>query len=134
VSIVACRQALEVGLFSITPALTTAWENQDFVIQAGTPYQKVSFVPTTPDNPTFGGDHYQERGIFYIELNYPSKNGSVVAATRAELIRTTFKRGATFSSSGVSVTIQETPEVMQGFVEEGFWVLPIKIRFFANIN
>lgn len=132
-SVIKCRQALEVGLFGITPALATAWENQPHTPTTGTPYQRVTLVPSMPDNSTFGDDHYQERGLMFIELHYPINNGSVAAATRAELIRTTFKRGASFANGGVTVIIEKTPEIGQGMVDGAFWVLPVRIRYSAEV-
>ena len=127
------RQALELGLFAITPALDTAYDNFPYTPLTNTPYQRVTLVPSLPDNTTFGDGHYQERGLLFIELHYPINNGSVTAATRAELIRTTFKRGASFTNGGVTVVIEKTPEIGQGTVQDAFWVLPVRVRFYAEV-
>ena len=127
------RQALEVGLFAMTPPLPTSWENQNFIPVTGVSYQRVTLVPSMPDNSTFGDGHYQERGLLFIELHYPINNGSVTAATRAELIRTTFKRGASFTNGGVTVIIEKTPEIGQGMVLDAFWVLPVRCRYYAEV-
>ena len=135
-SLVKTRQALEVALFAMTPALATAWENQNFDPIVGVPYQRVTLVPSMPDNTTFGDNHYQERGLLFVELHYPvppAGVGSVAAATRAELIRTTFKRGSSFTNGGVTVIIEKTPEIGQGSVLDAFWVLPVRIRFYAEV-
>ena len=68
-----------------------------------------------------------------IKLMYPLQVGSVTAITRAELIRSTFYRGASFTASGVTVIIERTPEIGAGSVEGDRWAIPVKIRFFANI-
>ena len=127
------RQALEVGLFAMTPTLATAWENQPYTPQSSVPYQRVTLVPSMPDNTTFGDGHYQERGLLFIELHYPINNGSVTAATRAELIRTTFNRGASFTNGGVTVVIEKTPEIGQGTVQDAFWVLPVRCHYYAEV-
>ena len=135
-SIVNVRQALELGLFAITPALDTAYENRGFTPVVGVPYQRVTLVPSMPDNSTMGDGHYQERGLLFVELHYPtppSGVGSVAAATRAELIRTTFKRGSSFTNGGVTVIIEKTPEIGQGMVLDAFWVLPVRVRFYAEV-
>ena len=131
--LVSVRQALEVALFAITPAIACAWENQPYTPVTNSPYQRVTLVPSMPDNATFGDGHYQERGLLFIELHYPINNGSVTAATRAELIRTTFKRGASFTNGGVTVIIEKTPEIGQGMVLDAFWVLPVRVRFYAEV-
>src|SRR4030066_1318488 len=132
-SITAVRQALEVALFAMTPAIATAYDNFPYTPVTNTPYQRVTLVPSLPDNATFGDGHYQERGLLFIELHYPINNGSVTAATRAELIRTTFKRGASFTNGGVTVVIEKTPENGQGMVLDAFWVLPIRVRSYAEV-
>jgi len=133
-SIIKCRQALEVGLFAITPNLDTAWENRDFDPVVGIPYQRVTLVPSTPDNSTFGDDSYTELGLLFIELHYPINTGSVAAATRAELIRSVFYRGSSFSNGGITVHIATTPEIGQGTVQDAFWVLPIRCRYYAVVS
>lgn len=132
-SIIRVRQALEIGLFAINPAIDTAYDNFPYTPTTGTPYQRVTLVPSMPDNTTFGDDHYQERGLMFVELHYPINNGSSTAATRAELIRATFKRGASFTNNGLTVRIEKTPEIGQGTVQGAFWVLPVRVRFFAEV-
>ena len=132
-SIVKCRQALEIAVFSMTPTLATAYDNQPYTPLTNIPYQRVTLVPSMPDNATLGDNHYQERGLLFIELHYPINNGSVTAATRAELIRTTFKRGASFTNGGVTVIIEKTPEIGQGMVLDAFWVLPVRLRYYAEV-
>ena len=132
-SVIKVRQALEIPLFAMTPALATAYDNFPYTPITNTPYQRVTLVPSMPDNSTFGDNHYQERGLLFIELHYPINNGSVTAATRAELIRTTFKRGASFTNGGVTVIIEKTPEIGQGMVLDAFWVLPVRVRYYAEV-
>lgn len=132
-SALAVRAALEVALAAMSPALATEWENSDsYTPVVGTPYQSAYVMFAQPDNPEMGG-LYTEQGIFQITLRYPLGAGTSAAATRAELIRTTFYRGAAFTASGVTVTIQRTPEIAPGRVEDDRFVVPVRIRFFAHI-
>ena len=131
-SIVAVRRALEGALNGMTPALSTAWENAKFSPVTGTPYQTAHLMSAEPDNPVYG-DEYVEQGIFQITLYYPEGNGPAAAMTRAELIRDTFYRGATFTNGGISVIIQRTPEIAPGDSESGRYVLIVRVRYFANV-
>jgi len=131
-STVNIRAALETALNNITPSIAQAWENAAFTPVAGTPYQQVNILFAEPDNVEYGRT-YRELGYLQIKLMYPLKNGSLTAITRAELIRSTFYRGASFTSSGVTVVIDKTPEISAGSVEGDRWAIPVKIRFFANI-
>ena len=69
-----------------------------------------------------------------VSLAYPLGAGPSAATTRAELIRSTFYRGASFTSGGVTVTISRTPEIAPGRVEEDRWVVPVRVRFHAHIE
>lgn len=130
-SAVKIKAALETALNGMT-ALSTAWENAAFIPVAGTAYQQVNILFAEPDNVEYGRTH-RELGYMQIKLMYPLQVGSVTAITRAELIRSTFYRGASFTASGVTVIVERTPEIGAGSVEGDRWAIPVKIRFFANI-
>lgn len=130
-SIVAIRAALEVALAAMSPALATAWENTPYSPVVGTPYQRVFMLKAAPDNPEMG-TFTRDQGILQISLAYPLDTGPNAAEARAELIRDTFYRGATFTASGVSVTVLNTPEVAPAIIEPDRYVVPVRIRFFAN--
>ena len=128
------RAMLESRLNTLTPALATAWENAPYNPVVGTAYQRVYLLFATPENPTMGDDFYREQGIFQINLFYPLQTGTATAATRAEAIKTLFKRGTSITSNGVTVQIEATPERSQGRRDGDRWALPVKIRWFAGIN
>lgn len=133
-SIVSVRAALETKLNGMTPALQTVWENIPYIPVAGTPYQQAWLLPASPENPTLGDNFYREQGIFQISLMYPLQGGTATAAARAELIRTTFKRGTSMVSGSVTVRIDRTPEISPGRVDGDRFSIPVKIRWFAGIN
>ena len=130
-SSVLVRAALESGLNGMAPALATAWENAAFTPTTAA-YQRVAILFAAPDNTSYGSG-YTEQGFMQIDLNYPQETGPAAAYTRAELIRATFARGETFSSGGVSATIERTPEILPGRNEGSRYVLPVRIRFFAHL-
>jgi hypothetical protein len=133
-SIVSVRAALEVKLSAMTPALVIAWENAPYTPVAGTPYQAAYLLPATPDNPTMGDSFYREQGIFQVSLFYPLQVGPKAAADRAELIRTTFKRGTSMVSGTVTVRVARTPEIGQGRVDGDRWHVPVRIVYCAGVN
>ncbi len=132
-SVAKVRTALEIALHTMAPALATAWENQNFSPTPGVPYQAAHLLAATPDNSTMGDGHYRERGILQVSLNYPVNSGTAAAMARAELIRTTFFRGASFTSSGVTTRISATPVIGRGMVVNDRWVLPVSISYFADV-
>ena len=126
------RAALEVALAAMAPTLPSAWENSPYSPIVGTPYARVNMLFAEPDNSEMGNARYTERGYLQVSLAYPLDTGPGAATTRAELIRSTFYRGASFISGGVTVQIEKTPEIAPGRVEEDRFVVPVKIRFYAH--
>lgn len=126
------RSALETALAAISPALSTAWENAPFEATAGTAYQICNIIFAEPDNDEYGSRH-RELGYMQVKLMYPLDVGTSAINTRAELLRTTFTRGNSFTSSGVVTMIQRTPEIRPGQVEGDRWAVAVIIRFYANI-
>lgn len=133
-SIIAVRAALEAKLNEMANPISYAWENVPFTPIVGVPYAAAYVMPATPDNPTMGDDYYREQGIFQVSLFYPLQAGAGIAAARAQLIRTAFKRGTSIVSGTVTVRISRTPEIGQGRVDSDRWHLPVKIQWFAGIN
>ena len=111
----------------------TSFENVAFAPPAlSVPYQQVFILFARPDNAEFGSSH-RELGYMQVTLKYPRQAGSSAIGARAELLRTTFKRGNSFVSGGVTVNITDTPEVSQGTDDGVMYSVPVKIRFAAFI-
>lgn len=111
----------------------TAWENTAFAPVPRVPYQRVHLLPASPDNPTMGDKFYREQGLYQITLVYPVQIGSAAIMTRAELIRSTFPRGASFSNGGITVYIDRTPQIMVPMLEDESYHIPVRIRYRADI-
>lgn len=127
------RSALESALNGISPALATAWENAPFTPANGTPFQAVFLMAADPENIEVG-PAYTERGYLQVNLNYPIGTGPAAAEARAELIRSTFTRGATFTASGVTVHVSQTPSIGPGRTEEDRFFLPVRVPFRATVR
>lgn len=127
------RAALETALNGMSPSLATAWESVAYTPTAGTAYQRVWLMPARPVNNEISAN-YREQGILQIDLCYPLNTGPAAAATRAELIRSTFKRGNSFTSSGVTAVISDVPEIRPGRIEGDRYVLQVDIRFYAHVT
>jgi hypothetical protein len=133
-SSVLVKAALETALNGMSPSLSTAWECVDFAHDSGAIYQRVTVLFAKPENPVFGSDFYREIGFMQVDLFYPKKKGSGDAMARAELIRATFKRGNSFTQSGVTVIVDSTPEISNGYISGDRFVLPVIVNFYANIG
>jgi hypothetical protein len=126
---------MEVALAAMSPSISHAWENASYSPQVGVPYARVTLLLAPPANDEIGRDGlYMEQGFMQVDLAYPLNAGPKPATARAELIRTTFYRGASFTASGVTVNIERTPEIMPARVEEDRYVVPVRVRFYAHIG
>lgn len=130
-SLPAIRAALETALAGMSPALATAYENVPYEPTQGTPYQAVYLMPVEPLNPEMG-TMTQERGMLQVSLFYPLGTGPAAAEARAELIRDTFYRGRSFTASGITTTVEKTPEIAPALIDDDRYHVPVRIRFFAN--
>lgn len=128
-SISAIRSTLESALDGMTPAIQTAWQNVPFTPVTGTPYQRATLLLAEPDNREFGAS-FQEQGFLQVDLCYPQSVGSNAVEARAELLRTTFKRGTTIGS----LMITATPEIKPAYNDGDRYVLPVRIRFHTYIS
>ena len=128
-SIVSIRAALETALNSITPSIPCAWQNVPFTPVTGTPYQRATLLLAEPDNREFGAS-FQEQGFLQVDLCYPQSVGSNAVEARAELLRTTFKRGTTIGS----LCIDATPEIKPAYNDGDRYVVPVRIRFNTYIS
>jgi hypothetical protein len=132
------RAALETAVNAMTPAILTAWENNAFPnVNASITYQVVTVLFATPDDlVTLGGGGagmHTENGLMVVNLRYPLQTGDGAARARAELLKTTFRRGTSFTNNGVTVIINRTPEAGAGIVDGDHWSVPVKIRFYSNV-
>ena len=132
-SLIKIRQALEVGLAGLGPAIDTAWENDPFTPTGGVPYQRVTLLPAKPDNPSVGATHRRELGILQVTLCYPFNAGTQVVTARAELIQARFRRGSTWQKDGVSVICDITPSIGPAQIDGDRFCIPVSISYFADI-
>jgi hypothetical protein len=114
----------------MAPALATAWQNAPFTPVVGTPYQRASLLLAEPDNQEKGAS-FQEQGFLQVDLCYPQSVGANTAEARAELLRTTFKRGTSLANG---ILISHTPEVKPAYNDGDRFVIPVRIRFHTYIS
>ncbi len=128
------RVALETALNAMTPSLATVWENHPYTPVVGTPFQRATLMLAEPDHIEITGHLFVQRGIFQVTLAYPPNAGPNPAQARAELLRSTFFHGAYFSSGDLVVNVIGTPEIGTGQNEEDRYMLPVSVRFSAQVN
>jgi hypothetical protein len=117
------------------PELPTAWDNGMFEPpMQDQPWQKANFIFGPPDEFTMGQEFYRESGMLQLTLCYPLGEGANDALSRAELIRKTFPRGASFSNEGITVHVAKTAYIMDGYPTDENYVIVVRIPFYADIH
>lgn len=141
-TLVAVRSALQTALAAMTPALATAWENEDYrnadgsngSPTEGVPYQEVFLLAARPARLETAGKLRREQGYLQINLKYPLGVGSGAAEARANLIRDTFKDATSFTAAGVTTHIDGEAEIAPARNEPDRYVTPVKVYFYANVQ
>jgi Bacteriophage related domain of unknown function len=132
-SLPAIRAALETALAGMSPALATAYENVPFEPVQGTPHQRVYVLCTEPAMLEMSGHWHREQGFMQVTLCYPLGSGPNAATARAELIRSTFYASAEFTSGGIVVRVDGTPEIAPAIIEDDLYTIPVRVRFYAHV-
>jgi hypothetical protein len=130
----AIRQAMENRLNTLPNKPPIAWENNNFTPVTGVGYLSTFMLFTKPDDRGFRDSPYIQRGYMQIGLHWPTNTGPGAAEGKAEEVRAHFKRGTTLVASGVTTVINETPEVTGGSIEDGRYVIRVRIPFYARIE
>lgn len=133
-SSVSIRAALEGALNGMSPTLATAWENVPYTPTVGTAYQRVHLLLADPEMVEMSGRIHRERGFMQVTLCYPQSTGPNAAQARAELIRATFYAGREFTSGGITVRVEKTPEIAPAMIEDDIYQTPVRIRFYAHVT
>lgn len=131
---IAIRRALEQALDEINPETPIARINVDFDMPANDVMFYIVEYDIETNNPTMGDDFYRLDGNMTVTIAAPENEGDGPALERAEFIRRKFKRGLPFTADSVTTQIQRTPTFGRGWRHEGRYMLPVNIRFFANIG
>lgn len=124
------------GVGGVIIAKLTAWEGVAFKPLAGVPMQRINLIWSKPQNPSYGDTTSvltRESGFMQVSLYYPLGIGTRDVLTRAQLIKSTFPRGASFSSNGITVNIDGTAEIMGGVPIEEHYIVPVRIPFWADV-
>jgi hypothetical protein len=123
------------GIGGTVKANLTAWENTSFQTTPGIPHQEVYLMAGTPENPVYGDPFHREIGYLQVNLCYPLQFGTAAVMTRAELIKSTFPRGSSFTNGGITVTIDRTPAIGTPIVTSNGdrYQVPVKIFYYSNI-
>jgi hypothetical protein len=131
--------AIEEGLltqaraFASSVNLTLAEPNRDFTPPLPTPtakYLRASFMPA----PSFAlgiayDAHQQHYGIFQLDVFCGIRGSDIEPRRIAADVAAYFKRGTTIIDDDFVVTLYESPQVVQGFSDGSWWIIPVRLLY-----
>lgn len=126
------KQAIEIKLNSILPAIQTSYENTPFAPTNGTAYQEVAILPAYNDNIFIDNSGYLSYGLVQILLKYPIGGGTKAILDRVKLYLDNFKSGSNLTKDGIEVNIQGTPSIKNLGVVGDRFVYAISINYMAH--
>lgn len=127
-------QAMESRLHALPQRPPTAWENVNFVPTNGVGYISSYTLFAMPDDVGYRDSPFIQRGYMQIGVHWPTNTGAGAAQAEAERIAAWFARGSSFVNDGTTVIIDRTPEITGGSIEDGRYVVRVRVRFFSRIG
>lgn len=132
-SIKEIRGALEAELATLAGTVPIAWENVAYRPTVGKPFLRATLLPAQTQNPSFGGVHNRETGIFQVDVYMPTGGGSAAAAAWAETIRSGFARGTVFTSGAITVRILQEPSIAPALAGSDWFTIPVSVPYLADV-
>lgn len=119
---------------SALPVVPKAWPGETFEPPyGGNPpalqhYIRVGRVVAAPVRQLIAdGRPHLRSGFLVLTLVYPLGQSVTVYDQMAGQIAAHFADGTCMSHQGVSVSVPEYPHVLEGFEENGYWTVPVRI-------
>ncbi len=131
-AIIEAEKAVRRHLKTATPDLPTAQENIPFT-PPDTMYQRLQFVISPPDDPTFGVGYHRENiqaQIFIVDRLGIGTSGAI---TRAKLIRDLFHKGLTLEENGVHMHVLRTPQISGAVTASDRLIVPVLIPITVDV-
>ena len=124
--------ALGQRLATLTPALTIGWPNRD--VPTGTPHPYLIFthVPVSRTDSTLTGGGTIVRGFAQITIMSEIGVFSTAATTIADSISSLFPYTLRLPVTGGTITINNPPEVQQGYPDGPHWRVPVRVPYSAS--
>jgi hypothetical protein len=126
-------QAMLTRLATITPALATVEENEDYTPITGTRYQEAYLLPAQPENITLGDAYYRNIGIFQVTLRFPINQGNQPLEVRAQKVIDAFPRALGLTFEGKTVRVMRTPSKSPSTRIDDRYVCAISIPYMAEV-
>lgn len=129
----AIRKALDNRLNAIASGIDVAWPNTGYK-PTTSPYIRPTFLPSDVSQAELGTlGRNVHIGLYQVDAIYPAGEGRKAAETRADAVIEQFKRGTTFTYSGVTVRC-DAARTLPATSEKDWYTLPVQIDYRAYLD
>lgn len=127
------KRASERRLLAITPSVATSFEAIEFNPPVDLMYQRCQFMILPPDDPAFPPGYYRERVQMQVFVADTKGHGTTAANERAELIRSTFFKGLSYTENSIHIRVLETPQIQSAFISQDRVIVPVMIDLTCDV-
>lgn len=125
-------KALEARIEGLQPSYEVAWPARKSTPPSSggklLPYLRVGFVSAPPDRILIAsGKPHNRVGALMVTLVYPLGQDLSVYEQIAGKIAAHFVDGTAMSYGGVCVTVTSAPHVQDGYEDNGYWSIPVRV-------
>lgn len=125
------RSALENHLKATPNIPKLIWENTNVKPIEGEAEIEVYVKFAEPSDVGTAG--YIQRGYMQLNLRYPTNTGPKAAEEMGEILRARFPLASSYVKDDVIVNIDRTPEVSNGVIADGDYVVKVFVQFYSHI-
>jgi hypothetical protein len=119
---------------SQSPPIPISWQNAAFTPPAQARYLRAFLLPADTQDYGIADDVKSEIGVFQVSVCVPEGAGANPAEALADAIVALFPRALVMNRSGLDIQVSNTPSASPGTPEPGLYVVPINIRYRAEIS
>lgn len=116
-----------------TPALSVAYENDDFTPEVGTPYLRAYMMPADTDSQDLEGSHRLYLGVYQVSMRLPALIGTELSGTIVGELETLFPVNLRLTSGAITVTTTSPVSAGPGQNEPGLYVVPVSFSYRADV-
>jgi hypothetical protein len=116
------------------PKIDIQFENKRYKDITNVPYCMAFLLMADPENPEMRATVTVLRGIFQINLRYPSGDGAGDIDAHAQALADYFKPVQNISINQTTVVVNKTASVGNGMLDGDRYQIPVKVPFYCIVT
>lgn len=117
-----------------SPPIPISWQNIPFAPPNQARYLRAFLLPAETQDHAVTNDVTTYAGVFQVSVCVPDGSGAGAAELLVEALTVQFAAGTLIVRSGLSVLVSRTPSSAPAMQEPGLFVVPVSIRYRADVT